>query len=61
MTTRDRIMRAAEVLKANDIRGTVKGAHVDEYNGNVVYIRIQERPDWDISSYVINIRSGKVA
>ena len=52
-----KIKRTAEILKARGIRGTVKGAHVE---GNKVHIRIQERLDWDISQYEINIKTGKV-
>ena len=61
MTTNERIMKAAAALKANNISGRVKGVQVDEYNANIVYIRIQENVAWDISQYTINIRTGKVA
>ena len=53
-----KIRQAAEVLKANGIRGTVKGTQVE---GNRIHIRIQENPDWDISQYEINIKTRKVA
>ena len=55
---KEKIMKAAGILKANGISGTVKDAWVD---GNVVFIKIQERKDWDLSSYEINLRSGKMA
>ena len=53
-----KIKQAAEILKARGIRGTVKGAQVE---GNRVHIRIQEKPDWDISQYEINVKTSKVA
>ena len=53
-----KIKQAAEILKARGIRGTVKGAQVE---GNKVHIRIQENPDWDISQYEVNVRTGRVA
>ena len=58
MTTKERILKAIEVLKSNGIKGTIKDVYTE---GNNVIFKLQERNDWDISDYTVNMRTMEVA